>query len=150
MVSASKIDVFLSTLSVAVQSKDGDLAALEEDSEAADIPKLCRLDPQGLPEDSLLRPGPAASVVGSVEDLAALLAVAAFEEEVSEVVTGAALVVEEVVSDTKAEADSVVREVGMAVDRPMAQQHLPTHLLVLAETAEALAVGMVALIQTVV
>lgn len=50
MVSASKIDECLSTWSVVVQSKDGDLVASEEDSEAADIPKLCRLDPQELAE----------------------------------------------------------------------------------------------------
>lgn len=53
------------------------------------------------------------------EDLAALLAVAAFEE-VFEVVIGAALVVEEVVSDTKAEVALAEEEVGMEVDRPMA------------------------------
>ena len=114
-----------------------------------DIPKLCRLDLQVLVEASLLRLDPEASVVVFVEDLAAHLAVAAFEE-VSEVVTGAALVVEEVVSDTKVEAVLVVEEVGMAVDRPMAtvmaKQHPRMHLLALAETVEALVVGMVALL----
>ncbi len=114
-----------------------------------DIPKLCRLDLQELVEASLLRPDLEASVVVSVEDLVVLLAVAAFEEG-SEGVTGAALVVEEVVSDTKAEVVSVVEEVGMAVDHPMAtvmaRQHPQTHLLALAETVEALAVGMVALL----
>lgn len=153
MESASKIDGFLSTSSVAVQSKDGDLVALEVDSEAVDIRKLCRLDLQGLAEASLLRPDPEASVVVSAEGLAVLLAVAAFEE-VSEVVTEAALVVEEAVSDTKAEAVLVAEEVGMAVDRPMAtvmaKQHPRMHLLALAETVEALAVGIVALLRTVV
>lgn len=149
MVFASKTDVFLSTSSVVVQSKDGDLVALEEDSEAVDIPKLCRLDPQELAEASLLQLDQAALVVVSVEGSAALLAVAAFEE-VSEVVTGAALVVEEGVSDTKVEAVLVVGEVGMAVDRPMvtamAKQHPRMRLLALAETVEALVVGMVALL----
>ena len=88
-------------------------------------------------------------MVDSVEDLGVLLAVAAFEE-VSEVVTGAASVVEEVVSDTKAEVVLVVEEVGMAGDRPvatvMARQHPQMHLLALAETVEALAVGMVPLL----
>ncbi len=149
MVSASKIDVFLSTLSVAVQSKGGDLVALEGGSEAVDIPKPCQLDLQELAEASLLRPDLEASVVVSVEDLAALLAVAA-SEEVSEVVTEGALVVEEVVSDTKAEVVLVVPEVGMAVDRPMAtvmaKQHPRMHLLDLAETEEVLAVVLVALL----
>lgn len=148
MVSASKTDVFLSTSNVVVQSRDGDLVALEEDLEAVDIPKLCRLDPRELAAASLLQLGQAASVVASEEGLAALLAVAAFEE-VSEVVTGAALVVEEAVSDTKAEAVSAVEEVGMAVDRlmvmVMAKQHPQMHLLALAETVEVWAVGMVAL-----
>ena len=44
MESASKIDVFLSTLSVVVQSKDGDLVASVEDLEAVGIPNLRRLD----------------------------------------------------------------------------------------------------------
>lgn len=152
MVSASRTDVFSSTLNVAVPSKDGDLVALEEDSEAVDIPKLCRLDLQQLAEVLLLRPDPEASVVVSAADSAALLEVAAFAE-VSEVVTGAGSVAAEVVSDTKAEAEAVlaVEEVGMAVDRPMAtsmakQQHPRMHLLALAETVEALAVGMVALL----
>lgn len=149
MVFASKTDVFLSTSSVVVQSKDGDLVALEEDLEAVDIPKLCRLDPQELAEASLLQLDQAALAVVSVEGSAALLAVAAFEE-VSEVVTGAALVVEEGVSDTKVEAVLVVGEVGMAVDRPMvtamAKQHPRMRLLALAETVEALVVGMVALL----
>lgn len=149
MVSASKIDVFLSTSSEAVQSKDGDLVALEEDSEAVGIPKLCRLDLQGSAEASLLRPDPEALAVVSEEDLVALLAVAAFEE-VSEVATAAALVEEEVGLDTKAEAALVEEEVGMEVDRPMAtvmpKQHPRMHLLALAETVEALAVGMVVLL----
>lgn len=149
MVSASKIDVFLSTSSVAVQSKDGGLVALEEDSEAVDILKLCLLDLQELAEASLHRPDPEASVVVFVEDLAVLLAAAAFEE-VSEVVTGVALVAEEVVSDIKAEAVLVVEEVGMAADRRMAtvlaKQHPRMPLLALAETVEALVVGMVALL----
>ena len=153
MAFGSKTDAFSSTLSVAVLSKDGDLVALEEGWEAVDIPKLCRLDLQELVEVLLLRPDLEASVVVSVEGLAVLLAVAAFEE-VSEGVTGAALVVEEVVSDTKAVVFSVVEEVGMAVDRPMAtvmaKQHPQMHLLALAETVEALAVGMVALLRTVV
>ena len=149
MESASKTDAFLSMLNVAVQSKDGGLVALEEDLEAVDIPKLCLLDlQQELAEDLLLRPDREASVVVSVEDLAVLLAAAAFEE-VSEVVIGAALVVEEVVSDTKAEVVLVVDEVGMAADRPMAtvmaKQHPRMHLLALAEIVEALVVGMVAL-----
>lgn len=121
-----------------------------EDSEAVDIPKPCRLDLQELAEASQLRPDLEASVVASAEDLAALHAVAAFEE-VSEV-TGAALVVEEVVSGTKAEAVLVAEEVGMAVERPtatvMAKQHPRMHLLALAETVEALLVGMVARLQT--
>lgn len=96
MVSELKTDVFLSTLSAAVQSKDGDLVALVEDLEAVGTPKLCRLDLQELAEVSRLRPGPGASVAVSAEDLAALLEVAAFAE-VLEVVTGAALVVEGVV-----------------------------------------------------
>ena len=153
MVSASKIDVFLLTLSVAVQSKDGDLVAWEEDSEAVDIPKLCRLDLQELVQVSQLQPDPAASVVVSVEELAAPLAVAAFEE-VSEVVIGGPLVVEEVVSDTKAEVALAEEEVGMEVDRPMAtvmaKQHPRMHLLALAETVEVLVVRMVALLRTVV
>ena len=151
MVSASKIDVFLSTLSVAVQSKDGDLVASEEDSEDVVIPRQCRLDPQELAEASLLRLDLEASVVDSVEGLAAavVLAVAAFEEA-SEVATVAALAAEEVVSDTKVEAVLVVEEVGMAVDRPtatvMAKQHPRMHLLALAETVEAWVVVMVALL----
>lgn len=149
MVFASKIDVSLSTLSVAVQSKDGDLVALEGDSEAVDIPKLCRLGLQQLAEASLLPPDLEASVVVSVEDLAAVLAVAAFEE-VSEVVTGVALVVEEVVSDIKVGAVLVVEEVGMAADRPtvtvMAKQHPRMHLLDLVETVEGLAGATVALL----
>ena len=149
MASVSKIDVSLSTSSEAVQSKDGDLVALEGASEAVDIPKLCQLDLQELAEASPLQPDPEASVVDSVEDLPAVLAVAAFEEG-SEVVTGVALVVEEVVSDIRVEAASVVAEVGMAVDRPMATvmaKQLPQmHLLDLVETVEALAVVMVALL----
>ena len=149
MVFVSKTDVFLSTLSAVVQSKDGDLVALEEDSEAVDIPRLCLLDPQELVEASLLQLDLEDSVVVSVVDLAALLAVAAFEE-VFEAVTGAALVVEEVVSDTKAQAVLAVEEVGIAVGHlmatVMARQHPRMHLLVLAETVEALAVGMVALL----
>lgn len=148
MVFALKIDVFLSTLSVVVRSKDGDLVALEEASEAADILKLCRLDLQELAEALLLQPDLEASVVVSVEGLAAVLAVVAFEE-VSEAVTGVALVVDEVVSDTKAEAVLVVEEVGMAVDRQMAtvtaQQHPRMHLLDPVETVEAMAVVTVAL-----
>ena len=54
MESASRIDVFLSTLSVAVRSKDGGLGALAGASEAVDIPKLCRLDLQESAEVSLL------------------------------------------------------------------------------------------------
>ena len=151
MVSASKIDVSLSTLSVAVQSKDGDLAASVGDSEDVDIQRPCRLDPQELAEASLLRPDLEASVVDSVVDLAAaaVLAVAAFEEASGEA-TVAASAVEEVVSDTKVEAVLVVEEVGIAVDRPMAtvmaQQHPRMHLLALAETVEALVVVMVALL----
>lgn len=149
MVFASKIDVFLSMLSVAVRSKDGDLVALEEVSEAADTPKLCRLDLQESAEALLLQPDPEVSVVVSAEDLVAVLAVAAFEE-VSEVVTEVALVVDEEVSDTKAEAVLVVEEVGMAVDRPMvtvtAQQHPPMHLLDPVETVEAMAAVTVALL----
>ena len=151
MVSASKIDVFLSTLSVAVQSKDGDLAASEGDSEDVDIQRLCRLGPQELAEASLLRPDLEALVVDSVVGLvaAAVLAVAAFEEA-SGVATAAASAVEEVVSDTKVEAGLVVEEVGMAVDRPtatvMAKQHPRMHLLALAEIVEALVVVMVALL----
>lgn len=128
------------------QSKDGGLAGLEEDLEAVDIPKLCRLDLQELAEALLLRPGPEVSVVVSEEVLAVPLAAAAFEE-VSEVVIGGALVVEEVVSDTKAGAVLPVEEVGMAADRPtatvMAQRHPRMHLLALAEIVEALVVGMV-------
>ena len=149
MVSASKIDVSLSTLSVAVQSKDGDLVVLEGGSEAVDIPKLCQLDLQELAEASLLQPDLEASVVVSVEDLAALLAVAAFGE-VSEVETVVALVVEEEGSDTKAGAVLVVEEVGMLVDHPMAtvmaRQHPRMHLLDLVETVEALAGATVALL----
>lgn len=148
MASVSKIDVFLSTLSVAVQSKDGGLVALEGDLEAVAIPKLCRLDPQESAEVLLLRPDPEASVVVSEEVSAVLLVAAAFEE-VSEVVIGAALVAEEVVSDTKAEAVLRVEEVGMVADRPMAtgmaQQHPRMHLLALAGIVEALVVGMAAL-----
>ena len=153
MVFVSKIDESLSTLSVVVQSKDGDLVALEEDLEAADTPKLCRLDLQELAEASLLRPDPAALAVVFVEDSAVLLAVAVFEE-VSEVLIGAALVVEEVVSDIKAEVALVEEEVGMEAGRlmatVMAKQHPQMHLLALAETVEALAVGIVALLRTVV
>ena len=149
MVSVSKIDVFLSMLSAVVLSKDGDLVALEEDLEAVDIPKLCQPDLQESAEALLLRRDPEASVVVSVEGLAAVLAVVAFEE-VFEAVIGAALVAEEVVLDTKAEAVLVVEEVGMAEGRPMAmvtaKQHPRMHLLALAETVVALAVGMVALL----
>ena len=148
MASASKTGVFLSTLSVAVQSKDGDLVALEADSEAVDIRKLCQLGLQELAEALLLRLDPEASVVVSAEGLVVLLAVAAFEE-VSEVVTEAASAVEEAVSDTKAAAVSVAEEVGMAADPPMAtvvaKQHPRMRLLAPEATAEALAVGMVAL-----
>ena len=149
MVFALKIDVFLSTLSVAVRLKDGNPVALEGDSEAVGILKLCRLDLRELAEASLLQPDLEALVVVSAEDLAAVLAVAA-SEEVSEVVIGVALVEEGVVSDTKAEAVLVVEEVGMVVDRPMAtvmaQQHLRMHLPDLVETVEALAVVTVALL----
>lgn len=154
MVSALKIDVFLSMLSVVVQSKDGDLVALEGDSEAVDIPKLCRLDLQELAEASQPQLDLEASAVVSVEDLAVLLVVAAFGE-VSEVVTVAVLLAEEVASDTKVEAGLVVvEEVGTAADRPMAivmaKQHPQMHLPALAEIVEALAVVMAALPSTVV
>ena len=145
---ASKIDVFLSTSSVAVPSRDGDLVVLEGDLGAVDIPKLCRLDLQESAEVSLLQLDLEASVAVFVEALAAVLAVAA--SGVSAVVIAAALAAEEVALDTKVEAVLVVEEVGMAVDRPMAtvmaQQHLRMHLLALAETAVALAVVMVALL----
>ena len=138
----------LSTLSVGVQSKDGDLVALEVDSEAVDIRKLCQLGLQELAGALLLRLDPEASVVVSAEGLVVLLAVAA-SEEVSEVVTEAASVVEEAVSDTKAAVVSVAEEVGMAADLPMAmvvaKQHPQMRLLDPEATAEALAVGMVAL-----
>ena len=149
MVSASKIDVSLSTLSVAVQSKDGDLVALEGDSEAVDIPKLCRLDLPELAEASLLQPDLEDSVVVSVEDLAAVLAVGAFAEG-AEGGTGGALVGEEVGSDIPRGAVVVVEEVGMAADRPMAtvmaKQHPRMHLLDLVETVEGLAGATVALL----
>ena len=145
---ASRIDVFLSTLSVAVRSKDGDLGALEGASEAVDIPKLCRLDPQESAEVSLLQLDLEVSVAASGEDSVAVLVVAV-SEEVSAVVIVAALAAEEVVLDTKVEVVLVVEEVGMAVDRPMATvmalQHPQMHLLDLAETVEVLAVVMVAL-----
>ena len=98
-----------------------------------DIRKLCQLGLQELAGASLLRLDPEASVVVSAEDLVVLLAVAA-SEEVSEVVT---------------EAASAVEEVGMAADLPMAtvvaKQHPRMRLLAPEATAEALAVGMVAL-----
>ena len=148
MVSASKTGVSSSTLSVAVQSKDGDLVASEVDSEAVDIRKLCQLGLQELVEASLLRLDPEASVVVSAADLVVVLAVAAFEE-VSEVVTEAATAVEEAVLDTKAAAVLVAEEVGTAVGLPMAtvvaKQHPRMRLLAPEATAEALAVGMVAL-----
>ena len=148
MVSASKIDAFLLMLSVVVQSKDGDPVALEGDSEAVDIPKLCRLDPQELAEASQPQPDLEALAVVSAEDLVVLLVAAVFEE-VSEVVTVAVSLAEEVASDTKVEAALVVAEVGTAVDRPMAtvmaKQHPRMHLLALAEIVVALAVVMVAL-----
>ena len=138
---ASRIDVFSSTLSVAVRSKDGDLGALAGVSEAVGIPKLCRLDLQESAEVSLLQLDLEASV--------AVLAVAV-SEEVSVVVIVAALAAEEVALDTKVEVVLVVEEVGMAVDRQMATvmalQHPQMHLLDLAETVEALAVVMVALL----
>ena len=134
---------------MAVQSKDGDLVALEVDSEAVDIRKLCQLGLQESAEASLLRLDPEASVVASAADLVVVLAVAAFEE-VSEVVTEAATAVEEAVLDTKAAAASVAEEVGMAVDlrtaTVVAKQHPRMRLLALEATAEALAVGMVALL----
>ena len=146
---ASRIDVFLSTLSVAVRSKVGDLGALEGASEAVDIPKLCRLDLQELAEVSLLQLDLEALVAAFGEDSVAV-PVVEVSEEVSAVVIVAALAVEEVVLDTKVEAVLVVDEVGMAVDRPMATvmalQHPQMHLLDLAETVEALAVVMVALL----
>ena len=146
---ASRIDVFLSTLSVAVQSKDGDLGALEGASEAVDIPKPCRLDLQESAEVSLLQLDLEASVAASGEDSVAVLVVAV-SEEVSAGVIAAALAAEEVVLDTKVEVVLVVEEVGMAVDRLMATvmalQHPPMHLLDLAETVEVLAVVMVALL----
>ena len=149
MVFESKIDVYLSTLSAVVQSRDGDLVALEAGSGAVDIPKLCRLDLQELVEGLLLLPDLEALVAVSAEDLAALLAVVVFEE-VSEVVIVVGLVADEVVSDIKVEAALVVEEVGMAVDRlmatVMAQQHPQMHLLALVEIAEALAGFMVALL----
>ena len=133
---------------MAVQSKDGDLVALEADSEAVDIRKLCQLGLQELAEASLLRLDPEASVVVSAADLVVVLAVAA-SEEVSEVVTEAAMAVEEAVSDTKAAVVSVAEEVGMAADLPMAtavaKQHPRMRLLDPEATAEALAVGMVVL-----
>ena len=146
---ASRIDVFSSTLSVAVRSKAGDLGALAGVLEAVVIPKLCRLDLQESAEVSLLQLDLEASVAASAEDSVAVLAVAV-SEEVSVVVIVAALAAEEVVSDTKVEVVLVVEEVGMAVDRPMATvmalQHPQMHLLDLAETVEALAVVMVALL----
>ena len=148
MVSASKTGVSLSTLSVAVPSKDGDLVALEVDSGAVDIRKLCQLGLQESVEASLLRLDPEASVVVSAADMVVVPAAAAFEE-VSEVATEAALAVEEAVSDTKAAAVSVAEEVGMVADPPMAtvvaKQHPQMRLLAPEATAEALAVGMVAL-----
>ena len=138
----------LSTLSVAVLSKDGDLVALEVDSEAVDIRKLCQLGLQELAEASLLRLDPEASVVVSAADLVVVLAVAAFEE-VSEVVTEAATAVEEAVLDIKAAAVSVAEEVGMAEELAKGavevRQHPRMRLLEREATAEALAVGMVAL-----
>ena len=149
MAFASRIDVFLSTLNVAVRSKDGDLGALAGALEAVDIPKLCRLDLQESAEVSLLQLDLEASVAAFGEDLVAVLVVAVFEEA-SAVVIVAALVAEEVVLDTKVEAVLVVEEVGMAVDRPMATvmalQHPQMHLRDLAETVEALAAVMVALL----
>ena len=149
MESASRIDVFLSTLSVAVRSKDGGLGALAGASEAVDIPKLCRLDLQESAEVSLLQLDLEASVAASGEDSVVVLVVAV-SEEVSAVVIVAALAGEEVVSDTKVEAVLVVEEVGMAVGRLMATvmvlQHPQMHLLDLAETVEVLAVVMVALL----
>ena len=143
----------LSTLSVAVQSKDGDLVALEVDSEAVDIRKLCQLGLQESAEASLLRLDPEASVVVSAADLVVVLAVAAFEE-VSGVATEAVSAGEEAVSDTKAAVVSVAEEVGIAVDLPMAtvvaKQHPRMRLLVPEATAEALAVGIAALPSTVV
>ena len=133
---------------MAVQSKDGDLVALEVDSEAVDIRKLCQLGLQESAEASLLRLDPEASVVVSAADLVVVLAVAAFEE-VSEVATEAASAGEEAGSDTKAAVVSVAEEVGMEADLPMAtvvaKQHPRTRLLAPEATAEALAVGMVAL-----
>ena len=141
--------MFLSTLNVAVRSKDGDLGALAGALEAVDIPKLCRLDLQESAEVSLLQLDLEASVAAFGEDLVAVLVVAVFEEA-SAVVIVAALVAEEVVLDTKVEAVLVVEEVGMAVDRPMATvmalQHPQMHLRDLAETVEALAAVMVALL----
>lgn len=139
----------MSTLNVAVRSKDGDLGALAGASEAVDIPKLCRLDLQESAEVSLLQLDLEASVAAFGEDLVAVLVVAVFEEA-SAVVIVAALVAEEVVLDTKVEAVLVVEEVGMAVDRPMATvmalQHPQMHLRDLAETVEALAAVTVALL----
>ena len=109
MESASRIDAFLSTLSVAVRSKDGGLGALAGASEAVDIPKLCRLDLQESAEVSLLQ-----------------LALEA---------SGADLVV-----------DAVGLAGGLPMAMVMALQHPQMHLLDLAETVEALAVVMVALL----
>ncbi len=146
MVSVSKTDVYSWMSSVAVPSKAGDPVVLGEVSEVVDTPKLCQSGPQESGEASLPQLDLVALVAVSVAVSKAEPVVVDLEA-VSEAVIDPTFVVDEEVSDTKAEA-ALAEEVGMAPARQMAMemaQHHPLMLHLDLEEEAALVVGMVPL-----
>ena len=142
MVYVLKIDGFLSMLSVAAQSRDGDLVVSVEVLEVADIPRLCLLVRWVLEVALLLQLDP--------EDLLAVFAAGLAEGHVAEGLEEASVVAidltsveEEEALDIKAEVD-LEEEVGMVVARltamVMAQHHPLMHPLVLEEEEGLVAV----------